>query len=753
MANELAFLTIDAQDREGTVISGARVHIRRRSDLQPPDEAWLDEDRLAEAPVDLKTDENGQLFVWVPPGSYEWRAERGDILLPWRPTEAFLGGDVVQGPPGPEGPQGEQGIRGVPGEPGAAGAAGAKGDKGDTGEPGQTGATGATGQTGAQGIQGVPGTPGAPGQDGQDGAPGATGPQGEPGERGPEGLQGVPGEPGIQGPAGTGEPGDQGPMGPKGDQGDPGVPGAPGSPGPAGADGAPGATGAKGDPGDPGPEGPQGDPGATGATGSAGATGATGAAGPKGDTGDTGPAGADGDDAVSYAIDAMPIGHIMPWSRKTAPTGYVFATGAAFTKAAYPEAYDVAKAERDASNTLWNYAAIPGSETFTVPDLTDRFLLGASLVGSPFGELFGARGGAKTHLLTAAESGVPAHTHVVAASPSGLMNPGSTYGAVINTGGGVTNANTPADAAQAHNNMPPWAAVGFVVKIAGFTPTEDPAIYQGPQGAQGTPGTPADPIALDTWHAVPLGAVGTNYSEAPFYKKLPDGQVIFKGSIVASAGGQIAAMPGSARPAGAGYRRFPIVNTASGAYTWAYIDSNGVMSVTAAGTFDLAAMRYDTDQASMPVGPAGPKGDTGDPSVQIAFRARRTSDQTSAGTGILGPIVFQTEDFDTNGYYDPATGKFQPTAAGYYEVRAGLSLNVANAGQWGGLYLLKNGNTAAPLSYDGQTQASVSVAERQTSAIVYLNGTTDYVTAHWYQQTSGWTVKGNQGTWFEGSRV
>lgn len=68
-------------------------------------------------------------------------------------------------------------------------------------------------------------------------------------------------------------------------------------------------------------------------------------------------------------------------------------------------------------------------------------------------------GGAKTVTLTAAQSGVPAHTHT---SPLYSPNAGGNSGVPQNTPGGAdttsnpSNANAAADAAQAHQNMPPY---------------------------------------------------------------------------------------------------------------------------------------------------------------------------------------------------------------------------------------------------------------------------------------------------------
>jgi len=78
----------------------------------------------------------------------------------------------------------------------------------------------------------------------------------------------------------------------------------------------------------------------------------------------------------------------------------------------------------------------------------------------------GETGGEKAHLLTSAESGVPAHTHSIA--NVGLVS-GSQYagGASISqTGSRITAANTAANAASAHNNLQPYIVVYRWVRTA-----------------------------------------------------------------------------------------------------------------------------------------------------------------------------------------------------------------------------------------------------------------------------------------------
>jgi microcystin-dependent protein len=76
-------------------------------------------------------------------------------------------------------------------------------------------------------------------------------------------------------------------------------------------------------------------------------------------------------------------------------------------------------------------------------------------------DVAGDTGGAKTVTLTAAQSGVPAHTHIQQRLPTAT---GAVIGFTVDTSmsgtpadsGVTTKANTAANAAEAHNNLPPF---------------------------------------------------------------------------------------------------------------------------------------------------------------------------------------------------------------------------------------------------------------------------------------------------------
>ena len=154
-----------------------------------------------------------------------------------------------------------------------------------------------------------------------------------------------------------------------------------------------------------------------------------------------------------------------------------------------------------------------------------------------------------------------------------------------------------------------------------------------------------------------------------------------------------------------------------------------VISGTATGTYTLAGTPTITSPTI-----------TG-ASITLAASAAPTfaangSALTSAATDTFTKIAYNTKIFDTNTNYSTANSRFTPTVAGYYQFNAYVSGPVASSGN---NYLLfsffKNGSRYAD-SQNTILQITITVAIIGT-AIIYCNGSTDYVEVYGYQGSGG----------------
>ena len=183
--------------------------------------------------------------------------------------------------------------------------------------------------------------------------------------------------------------------------------------------------------------------------------------------------------------------------RSTAPSGWIFATGtignaSSGATRANIDCYDLFILLWDEfSNTYAPTYTSAGSlvtrgasaasdwaanKRIGVPDARGRILcaqdnMGGSTAGivtvagsGVNGTIIGLAGGEETHLLTSGESGLPAHTHTITGG-QGTVSRGTGAASTASQAAGTSNPNGAADAANAHNNMPPVLILPLFVKL------------------------------------------------------------------------------------------------------------------------------------------------------------------------------------------------------------------------------------------------------------------------------------------------
>jgi microcystin-dependent protein len=237
---------------------------------------------------------------------------------------------------------------------------------------------------------------------------------------------------------------------------------------------------------------------------------ASGPRGPQGDPGPAGPAGPQG------PVSQMPTGIIVPYGAPTPPAGWLACNGSAVSRTTYAALFSIIST---------NWGAGDGSTTFNLPDLRGRFPIGTGQQSGHTNFALAATGGEENHTLTIAELAAHAHVltdpghvhpdpgHTHSSNPHGhsahdsghthqyvnpigeagpwLVTPGaSLYQPSGTTATNVGYANITVDATtvainaavaslqaavtnvsaqntgggNAHNNMPPYLAVPFIIK-------------------------------------------------------------------------------------------------------------------------------------------------------------------------------------------------------------------------------------------------------------------------------------------------
>jgi hypothetical protein len=151
------------------------------------------------------------------------------------------------------------------------------------------------------------------------------------------------------------------------------------------------------------------------------------------------------------------------------------------------------------------------------------------------------------------------------------------------------------------------------------------------------------------------------------------------------------------------------------------------------GTFTIASPNSNTDRTlSLPdnTGTILTTATAGVPVNGPAFRANTVTAQTIANSTFT-KVAYNVEEFDTNNCYDPTTNyRFTPTVAGYYQINANASLGGGTIGAVQ-CYIYKNGfsyTAGSGIPNNNNVGGKISA-----SALIYLNGSSDYVEFYVWQ--------------------
>jgi hypothetical protein len=138
-----------------------------------------------------------------------------------------------------------------------------------------------------------------------------------------------------------------------------------------------------------------------------------------------------------------------------------------------------------------------------------------------------------------------------------------------------------------------------------------------------------------------------------------------------------------------------------------------------------------------------------------AFSATKSANQTIASSSTWTKVTWSGEDFDTNSNF--ASDRFTPTVAGYYLITCILIIEVLvaqNNTMQAAIY--KNGSSYRQIFGLSGPSVNMNIGNAvgtNGSAVIYLNGSTDYIEIYAFQTYGANGAQVNAGASFTGALV
>jgi hypothetical protein len=124
-----------------------------------------------------------------------------------------------------------------------------------------------------------------------------------------------------------------------------------------------------------------------------------------------------------------------------------------------------------------------------------------------------------------------------------------------------------------------------------------------------------------------------------------------------------------------------------------------------------------------------------------AFGAYLNSNQ-SVSNGVETKVQLSVEEFDTASCFDTSLYRFTPNIAGYYQINAAIKFG-SNINDQTIIHIYKNGSS---VKRGGQMGAMTNDPTCVASALIYMNGITDYIELYGLRSSSVGTSQFNSGS-------
>ncbi len=158
--------------------------------------------------------------------------------------------------------------------------------------------------------------------------------------------------------------------------------------------------------------------------------------------------------------------------------------------------------------------------------------------------------------------------------------------------------------------------------------------------------------------------------------------------------------------------------------TFAQLRNISTTNISATG--NIQATRFIGDGSQLTNLPSASASPTNVP----AFSVHRNGSNQTVSSGAWTKINFTTETFDQTNDFDTGNSRFQPTLSGRYLITLNVQCSSATDSCFAGIF--KNGAEYASAS--GSNSNTAGFGSGAVAAVVDLNGTTDFIEGHVYNQ-------------------